>query len=253
MLSLMAPRGRPFIVGHRGAMGHAPENTLASFSRALEMGVDAIELDVHLSQDGEVVVIHDEQLERTTNGRGLVRDHTLVSLKSLDAGVSSGRDFQGETIPTLEEVFELLADRVPLIIEIKNLPMPHAEIESRVLDVAASANALQRIQIISFDHPTIKRVRDLNADVATGLIYVGRLLDPVALARQAGASALCPHWTSIQAMDVRLAHQAGVSIHAWATSDAGTIRRLASLDVDSVATNDPDIASVALGRARGSM
>jgi glycerophosphoryl diester phosphodiesterase len=253
MLSLMAPRGRPFIVGHRGAMGHAPENTLASFARALELGVDAIELDVHLSQDGEVVVIHDEQLERTTNGRGLVRDHSLASLKTLDAGSSFSPDFQGESIPTLAEVFELVADRVPLVIEIKNLPMPHADIEARVLDVAAHADALERIQVISFDHPTVKRVRELNDDIATALLYVGRLLDPVSVARRAGASALSPHWTSIQAMDVRLAHQAGISVHPWVTSDAAIIRGLVSLDVDSIATNDPDIASVALGRAPGSM
>lgn len=253
MLSLLAPRGRPFIIGHRGAMGHAPENTLASFSRALEMGVDAIELDVHLSQDGEVVVIHDEHLERTTNGRGLVRDHSLASLKTLDAGRSFSADFQGETIPTLQEAFELVGGRVPVIIEIKNLPMPYVGIESRVLEVATDADALERIQIISFDHPTVKRVRELNDDIATGLLYVGRVLDMVGLARQAGASGLCPHWTSVQAMDVRLAHQAGLSVHPWATSDAAVMRRLVTLDIDSIATNDPDIASVALGRAQGSM
>jgi glycerophosphoryl diester phosphodiesterase len=252
MLSLLAPRGRPFIVGHRGAMGHAPENTLASFARALELGVDAIELDVHLSQDGEVVVMHDEQLERTTNGRGLIRDHSLASLKTLDAGSSFSPSFQGQTIPTLAEVFELVADRVPLIVEIKNLPMPHAGIEARVLEVAAHADALERIQLISFDHPTVKRVRELNEGVATGLLYVGRLIDPVSAARTAGASALWPHWSSIQAMDVRLAHQAGVSVHPWVTSDAAIIRRLVSLDVDSIATNDPDIACMALGRGSGS-
>jgi glycerophosphoryl diester phosphodiesterase len=253
LLSLMAPRGRPFIIGHRGAMGHAPENTLASFARALEMGVDAIELDVQLSQDGEVVVIHDDQLERTTNGRGLVRDHSLASLKSLDAGSSFGADFEGESIPTLAEVFELIADRTPVIVEIKNLPLPYAGIEARVLEVAAKAGVLERVQIISFDHPTVKRARELNSEVATGLLYVGRLLDPVGLARQAGASAICPHWSSIQAMDVRLAHQAGVSVHPWVTSDVQIIRRLVALDVDSVATNDPDIATVALGRAAGSV
>ena len=93
----------------------------------------------------------------------------------------------------------------------------------------------------------------LSAEVATGLLYVGRLLDTVELARQAGASAICPHWSSIQAMDVRLTHQAGVSVHPWATSDVQIIRRLVALDVDSVATNDPDIATVALGRTAESL
>ena len=212
------------------------------------MGVDAIELDVHLSQDGEVVVIHDEHLERTTDGRGLVRDHSLTALKSLDAGRYFGEQFGGERIPTLGEVLELVTDRVPLIIEIKNLPIPYAGIERRVIEIAASANALERIQVISFDHPSIKRVQMLGAGVATGLLYVGRLLNSVSVAREAGATALCPHWSSIQAMDVRLAHQAGLSVHCWATSDARVVRILSSIDVDSITTNDPSGVATALGR-----
>src|SRR5579859_1474635 len=94
---LQAERGRVWVVGHRGAMGYCPENTLASFERGLELGADWIELDVHLSRDGELIVIHDESLERTTNGHGLVRDHTLAELQALDAG-------DGQRIPTLDEV-----------------------------------------------------------------------------------------------------------------------------------------------------
>jgi glycerophosphoryl diester phosphodiesterase len=230
-------------------MGKAPENTLASFTKALELGVDAIELDVHLSQDGEVVVIHDEHLERTTNGHGLVRDHSLASLNSFDAGAYFGTEFRGERIPTLMEVIDLLGERVPVVVEIKNLPMPYAAIEARVIDVARNANALDRIQIISFDHPTIARVRRVCSEVATGVLYVGRMVDAVALARPIDANALCPHWSSVQAMDVRLAHQAGLSVHTWATSDPGTVRQLAALDVDSITTNDPDVVGEALGRS----
>ena len=229
-------------------MGKAPENTLASFTRALEIGVDAIELDVHLSQDGEVVVIHDERLERTTDGRGLVRDHTMASLKTMDAGAHFGAEFRGERIPTLSEVLVLARSRAPVIVEIKNLPMPYAGIERRVIDVASTAGALDSIQIISFDHPTIVRVREISADVAAGLLYVGRLVDPVALARRTGATALCPHWSSIQAMDVRLAHQAGLSVHPWATSDPRVIRQLVAIDVDSITSNDPDVVAEMLGR-----
>jgi glycerophosphoryl diester phosphodiesterase len=229
-------------------MDYAPENTISSFSKALEMGVDAIELDVHLSQDGEVVVIHDEHLERTTDGRGLVRDHTLTALKSLDAGRHFGEQFEGERIPTLREVLELVTDRVPLIIEIKNLPIPYAGIEQRVIEISANANALERIQIISFDHPTIKRVQMLDAGAASGLLYMGRLLNAVSVARDAGAAALCPHWSSIQAMDVRLVHQAGLSVHCWTTSDTRVVRMLSSMDVDSITTNDPSSVATALGR-----
>src|SRR5438270_14072854 len=94
---LQQERGRVWVVGHRGAMGHSPENTMASFERGLELGADWIELDVHLSRDGALVVIHDETLDRTTNGHGLVREHALSELKRLDAG-------DGQRIPTLDEV-----------------------------------------------------------------------------------------------------------------------------------------------------
>src|SRR5919197_4354903 len=96
--------GRPLVVGHRGAMGYAPENTLASFELAVEQGADVVELDVHLSRDGQVVVIHDEQLDRTTDGRGLVGDRTLDELKRLDAGSWFDPRFAGQRIPTLHEV-----------------------------------------------------------------------------------------------------------------------------------------------------
>src|SRR5215471_12590471 len=99
-------RGRVWVVGHRGAMGYCPENTLASFERGLELGADWIELDVHLSRDGQLIVIHDETLDRTTSGHGLVRDHTLAELKRLDAGAWFGAEYAGQRIPTLDEVLD---------------------------------------------------------------------------------------------------------------------------------------------------
>src|SRR6185312_2950197 len=105
---LLAERGRVWVVGHRGAMGYCPENTLASFQRGLELGADWIELDVHLSRDGALIVIHDETLERTTDGHGLVRDHTLAELKQLDAG-------DGQRIPTLSEVLAWARQRDTIV------------------------------------------------------------------------------------------------------------------------------------------
>jgi glycerophosphoryl diester phosphodiesterase len=232
-------------------MGSAPENTLASFARAIELGVDAIELDVQLSRDGEVVVMHDQTVDRTTNGHGHVRDLSTLELKTLDAGSHAGPQFAGERIPTLAEVLNLeRAMGAPVIIEIKNDPLPYAGIEERIIQVVSEAGALERVQIISFDHGSVRRVREVHADVATGLLYACRLLDPVTLARQAGASALSPHWAYVRALDVRLAHEAGLSVHPWVTSDRNTMRGLIAMDVDSVATNDPDLALEALGRSQ---
>src|SRR6266545_1980127 len=121
-------RGRLWVVGHRGAMGYCPENTLASFERGLELGADWIEMDVHLSKDGELVVIHDETLDRTTNGHGYVHDHTLRDLQSLDAG-------KGEHIPSLDEVLEWAQSKPAILdIEIKNAPLYYDGIERKVVD-----------------------------------------------------------------------------------------------------------------------
>ena len=120
-----------WVVGHRGAMGHCPENTLASFERGLELGADWIELDVHLSRDDALVVIHDETVDRTTNGHGAVRDHTLAELKALDAGGWFGPEYAGQRIPTLDEVLAWARQRDTIVdIEIKNAPVYYAGIEA---------------------------------------------------------------------------------------------------------------------------
>src|SRR5207247_1736958 len=127
------PGGRPLIVGHRGAMGYAPENTFASYERAVALGVDAVECDVHLSADGVPVVIHDHTLDRTTDGRGPVRDHTLEQLKRLDAGAWRGAEFAGQRLPTLDELLGWCASRVPLPIELKNGPLFYEGLTDRIV------------------------------------------------------------------------------------------------------------------------
>src|SRR5918911_3997990 len=128
-------RGRVWVVGHRGAMGHCPENTPASFERGLELGADWIELDVHLSRDGALVVIHDETVDRTTNGHGAVRDHTLAELEALDAGSWFGADYAGQRIPTLDEVLTWARRRDTIVdIEIKNAPVYYPGIEAAVVE-----------------------------------------------------------------------------------------------------------------------
>ena len=234
---LQAERGRVWVVGHRGAMGYCPENTLASFERGLELGADWIELDVHLSRDGELIVIHDETLERTTNGHGLVRDHTLAELKQLDAG-------EGQRIPTLPEVLQWAHARATVVdIEIKNAPLYYDGIERKVVDAADASGMTDNVIVISFDHPAVKRVKDLEPRIATGVLYACRPLNAgVDLARSANADALLPQWTHVTREDVRVAHAAGLAVAPWATSDPAVLRQLIEAGVDAVATNHPDIA-----------
>lgn len=142
------------VIAHRGFSGAAPENTLAAFRKGIEVGSDMIELDVHLSRDGEIVVIHDETLERTTNGKGMVVDHTLQELKKFDAGSSFGPTFAGERIPTLKEVLDLAKGRVPVNIEIKNPTHGKysiAELTEKVLREVNQAGMMDRVIFSSFN------------------------------------------------------------------------------------------------------
>jgi glycerophosphoryl diester phosphodiesterase len=233
---LRSERGRVWVVGHRGAMGHSPENTMASFERALELGADWIELDVHLSRDGALIVIHDETLERTTNGRGLVRDHTLSELRSLDAG-------QGQHIPTLDEVLRWACQRDVMVdIEIKNAPIYYDGMEKNIVAALHETGMTGRVIVISFDHAAVRHIKQLEPKVATGVLYSCRPLDGgVGLARAANADAVLPQWSYVTAVDVKLAHDAGLAVAPWATSDPAALRRLIEAGVDAIATNHPDV------------
>jgi glycerophosphoryl diester phosphodiesterase len=247
-------RGRVWVVGHRGAMGHCPENTLASFERGLELGADWIELDVHLSRDGALVVIHDETLDRTTNGRGAVRDKSLAELKALDAGSWFGADYAGQRIPTLDEVLAWARRRNTIVdIEIKNAPVYYAGIEAAVVEVLHRHDMTEQVIVISFDHAAVQRVKTLDSRIATGVLYAGRPVDAgVGMARQAQADAVLPHWAYVTADDVAAAHAAGLSVAPWASSDPAVLRHLIAAGVDAIGTNHPDVLRdvLAPGHAR---
>jgi glycerophosphoryl diester phosphodiesterase len=232
-------------------MGYAPENTFASFERAVEIGVDAIELDVHLSADGEVVVIHDHNLERTTNGHGVVHDLPLAMLKRLDAGAHFGNEFAGERIPTLGEVLAWARGRCVLDIEIKGGPWPYPGIEAKVVDLIRQHEMVDETIVISFDHPTVARVKALAPEIATGTLYNCRPIDPVAVAKAAGAQAILPFWPYCDPKTVERAHAAGLSVHPWATSNHDVIDLLAGIDVDSICSNHPDRVVGVIGRREG--
>jgi glycerophosphoryl diester phosphodiesterase len=229
-------RGRVWVVGHRGAMGHCPENTLASFERALDLGADWIELDVHLSRDGELIVIHDETLERTTNGHGLVREHTLSELRALDAG-------DGQCIPTLPEVLSFARGRGTVVdIEIKNAPIFYQGIEEAVVQAVRDARMVDDVIVISFDHAAVKRVKELEPRLATGVLYACRPTDGgIGLARAARADALLPHWAYVTHDDVARAHAEDLSVAPWASSDPKVLRHLVDCGVDAIGTNHPDV------------
>lgn len=160
---------RTLILGHRGSKGTAPENTLISFKKALLTGCDGLELDVHLSKDGIPVVIHDETVDRTTNAKGLVSSFTLKELKQMDAGKWFNRTFQGEKIPTLEEVLVLLSEENftgLLNIELKTDRIPYENIEATVLNLVKTFQPAYKVVYSSFNYETLERLTAQDAKAA---------------------------------------------------------------------------------------
>jgi glycerophosphoryl diester phosphodiesterase len=228
---------RPAVIAHRGASGEAPENTPAAFRRALEIGVDGVELDTHLSADGEPVVIHDPYLERTTTGTGLVKDLAAAAIRRLDAGRWFGDSFAGQAVPTLAEALDLLRT-VRVVVEIKNGPIYYPGIAERVTAVIR-ASGHDRVTVSSFDHYVLRDVRDITGEVETAVLYSARPIDPVRIAYDAGASVLHPQWVFLQQELVDDAHAAGMRVEVWTVDDAAHLAHVIAMRPDGIMTNFP--------------
>jgi len=217
------------VIAHRGASGYEPENTLRSVEKALELGADMVEVDVHVSRDGYIVVIHDARLERTTNGKGYVKDLTLEELKKLDAGL-------GEQIPTLEEVIQLVKGKARLVVEIK---VPGTE--KRVLQEIKENRLEDEALITSFYHPVIRWVKELNPNVQAGVIIASRPVKPAQLAIDAKANALFPKYTFVDQQMVLVAHKNNLVVYPWTVDTLSEINPLIKMGVDGIVTNKPGI------------
>jgi glycerophosphoryl diester phosphodiesterase len=232
--------GKVLVIGHRGALGLAPENTLAGFRKGLECGADLLELDVHLTADGELAVIHDSDVSRTTDGHGRVRQMTLAQLRALDAGSWFDPSFRGERIPSLPEVLDWARGRIPLVVEIKGDPEPAPDIEARLVETLRAHAMLDEVIVISFHHPSVRRVKEIAPDVATGILYQARLVDAVGAARAARADAIRPSWSYVSRELVEEAHVAGLCASTWNANDDERAAYLVDLGVDSIGSDYPD-------------
>lgn len=261
---LWASEAGPRNIGHRGAAGLAPENTRAAFEEGLRQGADWLELDVHESRDGQVVVIHDERVDRTTDGQGAVAELSLQELKALDAGyrfTPDGSRFpfrgQGVTIPTLEEVLRAFA-QARFIVEMKP---GDPEFAARVIDVIDRAGARERVVLAGFDDAVVRRARQLAPDVPTSMTQGEAMRMQVMLRLGLGGfwrpparvAQLPERYKGVPIVTealIRLAHRLGVPVHVWTVNDVGDMRRLAALGVDGVITDYPDrMAAVLAERA----
>ncbi len=238
----MANRSRLLRIAHRGASGHCPENTRASFLRAIELGADMVELDCQVTRDGAIVVIHDDTLDRTTSGRGRVRDHTLKELKALDAGSWFGASFAGEEILLLEEAIEVLRGRIALNLEIKGEDAP-GRLEIQCVGIVRSLRFLDQTVFSSFSPPRMRLVRDLAEDARIGVLMENRKgawQDGFALAEELAAEALHPELTLLDGPPVDEAHRRGLEVRVWSVNRPDDMEWLARLGVDGIFTDYPE-------------
>jgi len=224
----------PLIWAHRGASLRAPENTLAAFALAVDAGADGIECDVHLSRDGVPVVIHDETLERTTDGRGEVSRHALRELRALDAGSWFGARWQGERIPTLEEVFSLVGSTVRVNVEIKSPAAGRAVLE------LVSAWPEARVLVSSFDHRLLSAMRRASTTLPLGYLSESRLWRRgVTRAVAGGAESFHPRIDRLSPAMLKSCHAAGLKVFPWTVDAPQQMRALLRRGVDGWFTNEP--------------
>ncbi len=230
---------QPWIIAHRGASGNAPENTLAAFRVAVEMGATFIETDLHLTRDAQFVAIHDASLQRTTNGAGAVRDMTLAELKELDAGRWFDHSFIGERIPTLEEILTFGREHdVVFYLEIKYEAawgMHHA-----LAAALRGAGDVARSIVLSFDPPTLDGLRKHDPTIMTGLLVEELRPDTTKTAVGVGARQLCPRGDLISQDLVNEAHLSDLQVATWTLNKPDQIRRVIAAGVDGIMTDFPD-------------
>ncbi|MER3446394.1 MAG: glycerophosphodiester phosphodiesterase [Candidatus Dadabacteria bacterium] len=215
-------------IAHRGASAYEPENTIRSFKKAIKMRADMIEFDVRLSRDRHLVIMHDERVDRTTNGNGLVREKTLSELRRLDAG-------KGERIPTFEEVIDLAKGKTGFVIELKE-----PGTEGGVISLVIENSLIGDVFVVSFYPDLIKRVKDLEPRIRTGLILYSSP-DPIGLAKGCLADAVAPFHNFITEDLVKKAHSSGLIIITWTVDIREEAEKLKDMGLDGIVTNKPDL------------
>jgi glycerophosphoryl diester phosphodiesterase len=215
-------------IGHRGARAYEPENTLSSYKKALELGVDAVELDVRRTKDGEIIVIHDAEVDRTTNGRGLVSQLTLKEIKQFNTE-------KDQKIPTLEEALDFLDKKVKVLIELKETGF-----EEKMLKVIRKKGLEKNVIIVSFLEEALRKVRELDDIVETGLIYTNHK-NPIKTASDLKANYLLPLYRFTHTADVQKAHQNGLKVIVWTINKREEVAEYVKKGVDGITSDRPDI------------
>lgn len=239
----------PLVIAHRGASAYAPENTLASFRRAVEMGADAVEMDAKLTRDGQVVILHDRNLDRTTQGSGLLKNVRYEEIRRLDAGSHFSPDFKSERIPTLEEVLTELGEAILMNIELTNYGSPWDDLPQRVVRIVSGLGLTAEVMLSSFNPLVLLACRRSDKDILTGmLVHPGlpRLISNVY--RWIGKfDFLLPHESLIKKSHARW----GEKTIAWTVNHSGRMRELLTIGIAGIITDVPDVALTVRAKLSG--
>lgn len=234
---------KPLIWGHRGASGYAPENTLAAFDLAAKMHADGVELDIQLTRDGEIVVCHDERIDRTSNAKGFIKDYTLEELKKLD--FSNGNlAYEGIRIPTMREVFDLLKPTgLSINIELKTGVFFFPGIEEKIVKLTRECEMEDRVLYSSFNHYTIRRLQSLVPSVRTAFLYADGFIDMPAYGQAHGVGALHPSFDNLQYPDFMAECRAKkLDVNVWTVNSEADLAVCVREGVHAIITNYPDKA-----------
>ncbi|MBH0116191.1 hypothetical protein I6E52_04970 [Salinibacterium sp. NG253] len=243
----------PLILGHRGAMAYAPENTLEAYELGADQGADGMEIDIHATRDGMIVAIHDDTIDRTSNGTGRVSEHLFDELRRLDFGTGLPGDFAGARIPSLDEIFDLVERRdLVLNIEVKDIYRhddSYGELARRAADEVLRRSLVDHVFFSSFNHTSMADLKNSHPEVRTGLLHMMSLHEIGNYAATTGADAIHPAHLAVTPETMRQARAANLAVNAWtlpapfsSRSEAEQIDDLIAAGVDSIITNTPDIA-----------
>ena len=233
---------KTLVWAHRGASAYRPENTLEAFALAVEMGADGVELDVHITKDGHVVVNHDERIDRTSNGQGYIADYTLEELRCFDFGYKFYGERKGIKLPTLDEVYELLA---PTGLEV-NVELKTADpaVCAACDELAKKRGMEDKVIYSSFNHLQLARMKKVNPSARVAPLYGFDLLNPWNYAKDIGAAAVHPDKKLIDNQEgyIEKCHAFGIRVNPWTVNHEEQMKYLIEIGCDALITNNPDIA-----------
>lgn len=241
---------QPLIFGHRGASAHAPENTIPAFLLAVQQKADGIEFDVKVTRDGKVIVLHDQTLQRTTNGHGNYKKYSYEYLRKLDAGVKFSANFTGAKIPLLEEVLDAVSGKLGINIELTNYSTPTDDLIEQVAITLKRFGNVTGVMFSSFSWVNLKKVRRLCPDIPRGLLALPGLagwLSRSPFNRNVPHDALHPYYKDVSRGMVEKVHRDSKKVNVWTVNDPVEMRYLSGFGVDMLMTDDPALARTTLG------